>query len=233
MKITNDLVPHYSKERFDDVATEFLTQYYPEVLESPMPVPIRDIAKKKFGLRILERHLSEDLSTYGQMCFTSGVAEIYDPANEEYKEIKVRWGTMIIDPDTLEKRNIGCLNNTIAHETVHWWKHRDYHLFQAVLDKRAAKVYKCPTIELDESAQDGWTDEMWMEWQAINIAPRILMPVQTFGDMFKEYLNESKRNPLVVRRAVPQMKWVIGRLAEFYVVSKQSAEKRLSELGYV
>lgn len=132
------------------------------------------------------------------MCFTSGVAEIYDPSNEEYKEIKVRWGTMIIDPDTFWERNIGCMNNTIAHETVHWWKHRDYHLLQAVLDKRAAKVYKCPTAEPDESKQGEWTDEMWMEWQAIGIAPRILMPVQTFGDKFEEYLLKSKSNPLVV-----------------------------------
>jgi hypothetical protein len=233
MKITNDLVPRYAKSDFDEVATKFLTQYCPESLARPMPVPIRDIARKKLGLRIIERHLTEDLSAYGQMCFTSGVTEIYDPENEEYKEIKVRYGTMIIDPDTLDKRNIGCMNNTITHETVHWWEHRDFHILQAVLDKRASKVYKCPTTEPDESEQEVWTDEMWMEWQATGIAPRILMPMQTYGDKFKEYLFESKNNPFIVRRAIPQMKWVVGQLADFYVVSKQSAEKRLRELGYV
>lgn len=231
MKITNDLVPRYAKKDFDSVAIEFLMKYCPIALGTPMPVPIRDIVKKKLGLRILECHLSEDLSVYGQMCFTSGVAEIYDPSNGEYKEIKVRWGTMIIDPDTLEKRNIGCMNNTIAHETVHWWKHRDYHLLQAVLDKRAAKVYKCSMAELDESVQDIWTDEMWMEWQAVNIAPRILMPLQTFGGMFEKYLEESKINHLVLRGVVPQAKWVVEKLAEFYAVSRQSARKRLNELG--
>lgn len=65
MQITNDLVPHYAKADFDSVATEFLTQYYPEALDGPIPVPIRVIAKKKLGLRIIERHLSEDLRTYG------------------------------------------------------------------------------------------------------------------------------------------------------------------------
>ena len=138
MIIKNDLIPRYSKADFDPTATEFLSEYFPEALEFPMCVPIRTIAQKRFGLRILERHLTEDLSAYGQMCFTNGLAEIYDPKNDEYKEIKVRWGTMIIDPDTLVKRNIGCLNNTIAHETVHWWKHRDYHILHAVLDKRAS-----------------------------------------------------------------------------------------------
>ncbi|MFP3153391.1 hypothetical protein LQZ18_02985 [Lachnospiraceae bacterium ZAX-1] len=231
MRITNDLVPHYAKENFDSVATEFLTAYYPKALASPMPVPIRDVVTKKLGLRILERHLTEDLSVYGQMCFTSGVAEIYDRENEEYKEIKVRWGTMIIDPDTLSQRNIGCLNNTITHEGVHWWKHRDYHILQTVLDKRAAKVYKCPTTEPDESKQGEWTDEMWMEWHAVNIAPRILMPVQTFGDMFEYYKTESQRSSIVLRGAIPSHKWIVTQLSEFYVVSKQSVEKRLSELG--
>lgn len=29
---------------------------------------------------------------------------------------------MIIDPDTIVKRNEGCKNNTIAHECFHWHK---------------------------------------------------------------------------------------------------------------
>jgi hypothetical protein len=229
--ITNDLVPRYAKTDFDDVATEFLAQYYPKALENPMPVPIRDVVMKKMGLRIREWHLTEDLSVYGQMCFTSGLAEIYLPETEEYREIKVRWGTMIIDPDTLNQRNIGCQNNTIAHEGFHWWKHRDYHILQSVLDRRAAKVYKCPTAKLDESKQGEWTDEMWMEWQAVNIAPRILMPVQTFGTMVERFEAESKTTPYVTQRLIPARKWIIGKLADFYVVSKESASIRLDELG--
>ncbi len=233
MKIINDLIPRYSKNDFELIATEFLSQYFPKALEFPMHVPIRTIAEKGLGLRILERHLTEDLSIYGQMCFTNGVAEIYDPTNDEYKEIRVRWGTMIIDPDTLAKRNIGCLNNTIAHETVHWWKHRDYHILQGVLDKRASKVYKCPAINPDEENQDTWTDEMWMEWHAINIAPRILMPLQTFGDVYERLNAESKKNPLLIGRPISAIKWIVGHLADFYKVSKQSVEKRLIELGYL
>lgn len=229
--IINDLVPRYSKDDFDSVATEFLTEFYPKALESPMPVPIRHVVKKKMGLRILECHLTEDLSVYGQMCFTNGVAEIYDPKNEEYKEIKVRCGTMIIDPDTLNQRNIGCQNNTIAHEGVHWWKHRDYHILQSVLDKRAAIVYKCPTAKPDESKQDEWTDEMWMEWQAVNIAPRLLMPVQTFGTMVERFESEFMATTNLTRRLIPARRWIIEKLADFYVVSKESAGIRLDELG--
>lgn len=227
VKISNTLVPRYSKFDLEAVATEFLTEFYLQALEEPVPVPIRDIARKKLGLKVLERHLTEDLSVYGQMCFTNGVAEIYDPENEEYKEIRVRWGTMIIDPDTLTKRNIGCMNNTIAHETVHWWKHRDYHILQSVIDKRLSKVYKCPTAELDEGKQEVWTDEEWMEWQAVNLAPRILMPFQTFTVLAERFMDEYSVFPVTM---IPQRHWVVQRLSDFYLVSKQSAAIRLSEL---
>ena len=100
-------VPHISKTSFDDKATEFLKKYYPDALVTPMPIPIEDIARKKIGLMIIEERLTEDLSILGQMCFTKGLAEIYDKENDEYREILVRGGTMIIDPDTLRK-NLGC-----------------------------------------------------------------------------------------------------------------------------
>lgn len=44
------LVPVIKKIEFDEVATEFLTEYCPEALEAPMPVPIMNIARKKLGL---------------------------------------------------------------------------------------------------------------------------------------------------------------------------------------
>jgi Zn-dependent peptidase ImmA (M78 family) len=75
-----------------------------------------------------------------------------------------------------------------------------------------------------------WSDDMWMEWQAVNVAPRILMPVQSLGDKFQGLLVESKSNSLVRNGVVSQMKWIKSRLAEFYEVSKQSVEIRLKEL---
>lgn len=126
------LVPVISKVQFDNVATEFLEQYYPDALKTPMAVPIIEIAKKKMGLKIIaEYRLSEDFSIYGQICFSSGLATIYDRDEDEYRDIKVRRGTVFIDPDTIRERNLGCLHNTIAHECVHWYEHRNYYLCNA------------------------------------------------------------------------------------------------------
>jgi hypothetical protein len=128
--------PHISRNDFDKEAIEFLERYYPEALQSPMAVPILEIARKRMGLRVVERRLSEDFSVLGQMCFTSGIEEIYVKETDEYQSVKVRYGTMIIDPDTIEKRNEGCKNNTIAHEAFHWHKHRDYYIAASVVDPK-------------------------------------------------------------------------------------------------
>jgi len=231
--VSNNLVPVISKAEFDDEATAFLSRYCPEALETPMAVPIKEIAEKKMGLTILDRRLTEDFSVLGQMCFTGGLAEIYDRDEDEYREIKVRAGTMIIDPDTLLKRNLGSVNNTIAHESVHWVKHRNYHILQSVLDGRSAVAFRCPADPRGEAFKDEWTDDEWMEWHANGIAPRILMPKQTVGIVYENLMQESKSNPFIAAKLMPPTRWVIEQLAAFYKVSKQSAEIRLKELGHL
>lgn len=231
--IKNDLVPRISKAQFDDEATAFLSKYCPEALETPMAVPIKEIAKRKMGLTIIERRLTENFSILGQMCFTSGIAEIYDRDEDEYREIKVRAGTMIIDPDTLLKRNLGCMNNTVAHESVHWFKHRNYHILQSVIDRNCAVAFRCPATPRSEVYEEEWTDEEWMEWQATGIAPRILMPKQTVGIVFERLIQESKTNPFIAAKLLPPTRWVIEQMADFYEVSKQSVEIRLKELGHL
>lgn len=139
--ILDNYVPRISKAEFDNEATFFLNEYCPEALKSPMAVPINEIAKNKLGLAIIEKRLTEDFSVLGQMCFTGGLAEIYDRDNDEYQEIKVRPGTMIIDPDTLIRRNLGSMRNTISHECFHWVKHRNYHIMQGVIDGRTIVAF--------------------------------------------------------------------------------------------
>lgn len=231
--ILDNYVPRISKAEFDNEATFFLNEYCPEALESPMAVPINEIAKDKLGLTIIEKRLTEDFSVLGQMCFTGGLAEIYDRDNDEYQEIKVRPGTMIIDPDTLIRRNLGSMRNTISHECFHWVKHRSYHIMQGVIDGRTIVAFRCPSDAKDETFKEKWTDEDWMEWQANGIAPRILMPKQTVAIAFDRFKNESKENPFIAANLMPPTYWIIEQMAALYQVSKQSVEIRLKELGHL
>ena len=147
----------------DAEATAFLEAYCPEAIKAPTCIPIESIAADKMKLTVLEYHLSEDLSILGQMCFTDGRAEIYDPDKEEYREIVVKAGTMIIDPDTYAKRNLGSKRNTMAHECFHWHRHRKYHQMAAKIVDSSKTAYRCPTVFKDEKLKAEWTDEDWIE----------------------------------------------------------------------
>lgn len=226
------LTPQIYKAEFDNEAKLFLQKYYPEALQSPMAVPIVDVARKRMGLRVVEQRLSEDFSILGQMCFTNGLAEIYDKDNDEFREYRVRYGTMIIDPDTIWERNEGCKNNTVAHECYHWHKHRDYHISISVRDSFKAVRRYCYYVGRPESAYLDWTDEEWMEWQATGVAPRILMPLDSFHIMVEQFLREYEDNPDIRMKWYSVHSWVINSLASFFKVSKQSAGIRLDETGY-
>jgi len=224
--------PRISRAEFDHEATLFLEKYYPEALQRPMAVPILEVARKRMGLRVVEKHLSEDLSILGQMCFNSGVTDIYDKENDEYIRVKVRYGTIIIDPDVLAVRNEGCMNNTVAHECFHWHKHRDYHIATSIREDSKAISRYCDFMMLSEDTQSDWTDVEWMEWQANNIAPRILMPLDQFLAMAQKFFTEYHDDIDVRRSYYSARAWLKYSLSEFFKVSKQSAGIRLEEAGY-
>ena len=70
-----------------------------------------------------------------------------------------------------------------------------------------------------------------MEWQANNLAPRILMPIQTFkikvDELYKQYDYENTPLKLAV------LTCIADDLASFYGVSRQSALIRMTETGYM
>lgn len=89
---------------------------------------------------------------------------------------------------------------------------------------------RCPS-NMQYPQKDGeWTDEQRMEWQANNVAPRILMPIETFRVKTDElYLKYDYANsPL----KIAVLTCIADELASFYGVSRQSAIIRMIETGY-
>ncbi len=242
------LIPYIRKDQREDVAEEFLQKYYPEALKTPMAVPIVKIAKEIMGLEVnADCRLTEDLSVLGEMCFSSGAIDVYYPETDEFRELEVKKGTMLIDADVIQKRNIGCFNITVAHECVHWEKHRRYYDFQNAIDmvKRirsqsaSSKVYTkartSPTTMTICPDRKQWTDEDWMEWQANSISPRILMPRKPFT----EFVNACQSDVLRIRGSNPfclaylfRRDRILQQIVEQFQVSRQAADIRLDELGF-
>ena len=179
-----------------------------------MAVPIEKIAAD-MGLKVQYVCLSEEADIYGATIFTDGAVEIYDPEEGLY-DIKIfKRKTVLIDPEAVKKTNIGCKHNTLAHECVHWYKHRLYYKMQKFTAPRMARFCRCSVNQLPCATED----ENIMEGQAIGIAPRILMPKASFIEAASQYdIVYGKDN------------WrAIYGLADLFDVSKQSVMIRLEE----
>lgn len=215
----NSLVPYISASEYDTVAEEFLGVYYPEALNKPTRVPIEQIAREGLGLDVQYVCLSEELDTYGMTIFSDGTVDVYDPEEGLYDTKFFKRKSVLIDPEAVKKTNVGCKNNTIAHECVHWYKHRLYFRMQNYTLPRQAKFCKCGVAQLPNSTYE----ENIMESQATGIAPRILMPKVPFiGAATQLNVGYGKDN------------WkAICQLADFYDVSRQSVKIRLEECNLI
>lgn len=215
----NRFIPYIPTTDYDKIAYDFLEQFYPEALRDPMRVPIEDIASKSIGLDIHYVCLSEETDIFGMTIFTDGVIEIYNPEEMLYEPKMFKAKTILIDPEAVRKTNLGCRNNTIAHECVHWYKHKYYYKAQNFYLPKYAKYCKCSLNQLPHFTEE----ESIMESQATGIAPRILMPKNTFIEIAEHMgIKNCQDN-----------KDIISDLSNFFCVSKQSAKIRLEECNLI
>ncbi|WP_052144576.1 ImmA/IrrE family metallo-endopeptidase [Halalkalibacter okhensis] len=228
-KYTSSFVPIIYKNDFDIVASEFLKKYCPEALEKPMPVPILEIAEKKIQLKVIRtERLSKSLDIIGAITLCDGIIDIYDSTTKEYMGLKVQKGTVFVDSYI---NHSGRENNTLAHECVHWYKHRPYFIHQSKKEDTFAIAFRCPVRRIQDNEYNSWSDAEWMEWQASGIAPRILMPKEMVKIKIRELVTFYGSSEIGINR-ITVLQNIIDDLAEFFCVSKQSAKIRMIELGY-
>ena len=196
-----------------------------------MPVPIEKIAEEKLHLTVLQGHrITSDFSILGEICFSDSTVKLQDIFKCGEKEVTVTRGTILIDAYTYWQRNQGATNNTIAHEVYHWYRHRLYAAIKQILRNEKFIAHRCPLNITYPGKNEKWSDEQRMEWQANNIAPRILMPLKTFRMKVNElYLKYDYENtPL----KIVTLTCIADDLAKFFKVSRQSALIRMMEAGY-
>ena len=235
--VDSNLVPYIKKNSLEEEATRFLEEYCPEALIVPMPVPIMEIISRKMGLGVrLGGVLTEKHKVFGQICFSDiEVRQVCFKTGDEIKRPAPR-GTIIVDIRTFN-RSEGCVNNTLAHEAFHWYRHRVYGTIREMLhgEKYIACRRKKMVKQKNGNAvfKPNWTDEERIEWQANSIAPRILMPLEPFKIKVKEYYTLYGYNKLTNEIDKENaLKDIITELSRFFQVSKQSAKIRMIDLGY-
>lgn len=226
-RLSEYLVPLITLSQLENLATDFLSRYYPEALATPTPI-IPSVLATRIGLKIKTIRLTNNLSVFGGICFSDCSLPYYDMKTDSHKYLSVRRGTILVDPNVYFMRSVGSVNNTIVHECVHWDKHQLFFKLNHLFDPNAYAIHWRASENLKWKEERSPVD--WVEWQANTLAPRIMMPAGPTVVKIKELIAQAKSE-----RGVPASKTIESvalALAKYFDVSKVAAKIRMIELGY-
>ena len=226
--LSQDLVPYLYEDAVEKNAEDFLSKYYPKALLQPMPLPVFDVARD-MGMDV--HYAPLDDSVFGRTYFGAEKVTVYtDHALKTKVEIMTQPGTMLINPNVYFMRNVGTANNTIIHECVHWDRHRKAFELQRLLTGDCNHI-SCEIVDTYEGIPDDAPSIKWMEWQANQLAPRILMPAKMTKRVYDKILTDLyTENPQ--RRYAELVQETVECVANYFQVSNFAAKLRLIELGY-
>lgn len=226
--LSQSLVPYMYEEDVEKHAEDFLTRNYQKALLQPMPLPVEEIVAK-MGMEMYYAPLEDGV--FGKTYFGVAEVEVYESIlGRERHKITTKPGTMLINPNVYFMYNIGTANNTIIHECVHWDRHRRPFELQKILEGNCDHI-SCEIVETYEGIREDDSAFKWMEWQANQLAPRILMPAEMTKKIYNNALRDCHlQNPH--RRFAENMEEAIRQLATFFNVSLFAAKLRLIDVGY-
>ena len=221
------------KNRLDDYASKYLSHVCKNALTTPIPLPIEQILADEH-LTVIELSLSRNLDVFGCCLLLDGEVPIYNKVTKSMKMKTFPAGTIIIDPDYVNRYGEGAKRNTLIHEALHWEKDKRY--FEILQIKNRAVSEKLYPImcrqsetyyEPPEGKNTKENEVRWLEWQAHRLAPRVLMP----HDMFKKKALEIINHPENYNASPLSCDILIEILSSFFIVSRSSVKFRLLEVG--
>ncbi|MDE6748099.1 MAG: hypothetical protein K2K21_03415 [Lachnospiraceae bacterium] len=226
--LSQNLVPYMYEEDVERHAEDFLKKHYQKALLQPMPLPVEEIVDD-MGMTFFYAPLEDGI--FGKTFFGEEKVKVYtDITGSEEIEIMTSPGTMLINPNVYFMYNIGTANNTIIHECVHWDRHRRPFELQRLLEGDCSHI-SCEIVEKYEGIPEEASAFKWMEWQANQLAPRILMPAKMTKRKLNDFLQARYQiNPH--ERFAIHMEGAINDLSLFFHVSNIAAKLRAIELGY-
>lgn len=221
------LVPVIQPEQLEKVAEQFLKDHYPKALLQPMWLEPDELANE-LGLKVVRRRITEDGSIFGRIFFYETVTEVYDANQGRMVKKKALAKTILVDSEAAYQCNIGALNNTIAHECVHWALHRKAFMLEHLYNKELTQIGCMVRGGIVGNRKDS-TD--WMEWQANALAPRIQMPRAMFKKRVVALISKYRRETGLYDM-IDIIQPLIDQLVLDFGVSRTAAKIRLIDIGY-
>lgn len=241
-------VPILSKQEIEDLAVGVLGSYKPDLVDKPGVLDMELFIENYAELDMDYQDLTHDSSILGMTVFNDCSIPIYDAKNDKAKRIEVREGTVIIDNSLLLEGKSRRERFTLAHESAHWFLHRQIYLKDNnqinlfdILDKEQKKipVIKCRTSDIaGGSSRSLNTDNDWLEWQADYMASALLMPKNSFAKIARDKFKSAKisKGFYQIGRSFQMDLWIEGttrELADIFQVSFAAAKIRLKNLGFI
>lgn len=224
-------VPVLSKNDIDIIGEQFVADFCPAALKTPMAIDIDGFAQSYLGLTQDFQHLSHNGVYLGMMIFNdTNKIPIYDPSTKRAEYVSAKARTVIIDNGLLDDSQERRYRFTMGHEAAHDIFHSGYYGYDpnqtTLFGTESTPMVQCriDTSKLASKRKTLWTDNDWMEWQANRLASAILMPASMVRLLIANYPEE-----LTAFRAAC---WVMDVFHTFNV-SIQAAEIRLRELGLI
>ncbi|MEE1249129.1 MAG: helix-turn-helix transcriptional regulator [Lachnospiraceae bacterium] len=226
--LSQNLVPYMYEEDVEKHAEDFLKRHYPKALLQPMAIPVEEIVQA-MGMKLFYAPLEEGI--FGKTYFGSEKVSVFtNIIGKETVEIITEPGTMLINPNVFFMYNIGTANNTIIHECVHWDRHRRPFELQKLLTGECNHI-SCEIVEVYDGIPQDAPALKWMEWQANQLAPRILMPAKMTERVYNNALRDIHASK-PFKRFAEVMEEAVGFTAQYFGVSLLAAKLRLMDLGY-
>lgn len=223
--INSKLIPTIFGSKYEEYAERFLTELYAKALEMPCKININEILKSRnisVHFAPLEKHV------FGKIFFANDKAFVYDKSLDfNVININVNPGTILINLDKHIELKEEVYRNTIVHELVHWFFHRNYFELRQLLDKS----FTCSTCYKADIPYEN-DDIALMEHQARTLAPKILMPKKAFLSKLSEIKSDVFNNPQYVGFSNSRLlSIIVDKISSFFGVSKFSAKIRIAELS--
>lgn len=172
---------------------------------------------EKMGLKLKYRKLSLDGSIFGMICFSDIRIAFFD--DEVEKMEMADGGTIFIDQDAM-KNYAGDLtaNFAIVHECIHWYLHRRFFAFKSFICKKFGN-------ENDNSLKDSLE---WMEYQANELASRILLPEALIKEQYGNIISKASD----IDSDADLLERCIKNISVSAKVSKEAVKVRMLKLGF-
>lgn len=223
------MIPYISTDDLEDIADEFFERYCADAIYNAWELPYGHIMRK-MGIQAVESTLPD--SVFGRMYFKPTIIKYwqnYYPLPKTEIEREVPAGTLVVNRQHHFLGNFGSALNTIAHELVHWDLHQKFFEVLALLDENANQL-SCEAVpEIPSENMTGIEKAIWWaEWQANNLAPRVVMPRTIFLDALQECYDDNF-SPVFYQGE--HLETALEKVAEMFGVSRYEAKVRAIQLG--